>query len=243
MRRAVQYHNEEEVSIRNTRLGDTLKLAAAVIALLAVAAVALCVGCAGNGDSERQSQPSSSPSSESDLDRYFLRDAATVEAMGLPVYWLGREFAAGDLVFQGPYVSGFGAEVTGGGIRIDYFSPAPHVEDAQLVEGPDTSLEVATYSKDAWNLVKDRWINPPTPGVTRRTVSVLGKSAEMFFAPSPPSRPLNALWLIIDLGDVVVMASAQSGGPMTPGGADYSPFINDPDLLVQVMQDLRPYPQ
>ena len=90
MRRAVQYHNEEEMSIRNTRLGDTLKLAAAVIALLAVAAVALCVGCAGNGDSERQSQPSSSPSSESDLDRYFLRDAATVEAMGLPVYWLGR---------------------------------------------------------------------------------------------------------------------------------------------------------
>jgi len=61
--------------------------------------------------------------------------------------------------------------------------------------------------------------------------------------PSYPNRPLNILRLVLDYGDVVVVAAAAAGGPVHPGGPDYNPFINDPDLFVQVMQGLRPYPE
>ena len=196
-----------------------------------MASLSLCFGCGGNGDSH----------TDTNLDRYFLRDAATVEAMGLPVYWLGHEFSAADLVFRGPYASEFGAEVQGGGINVDYFAPLQ--KDAKLFEGPDTTLKVTTYSRDAWSLVESSTMNPPVSGVTRRAVTVGDKAGTLLYLPSPPDRPLNILQLVVDLGEVVVVGTADAGGPMTPGGPDYSPFINNPDLLVQVMQELRPYPQ
>jgi hypothetical protein len=230
------------MSIGNVRIIDMLKLAAAVLALPAVVAIGLFLGCGGNHVLERDSRQSSprDGNAEGDLDKYFLRDAATVEAMGLPVYWLGRDFAAGTLLFHGPYVAEFGGEVTGGGISMKYFAPLQN--DAQLFEGPDTTLQVTTYSRAAWEVVEDRTTNPPTPGVTRKIVSVLGRNAEVFSAASA-TRPLNALWVVIDLDDVVVVARAQSGGPVSPGGPDHSPFINNPDLLIQVMEGLRPYPE
>ena len=40
-----------------------------------------------------------------------------------------------------------------------------------------------------------------------------------------------------------MVAGTNSGGPMYPGGPDYNPFINNPDLLVALMEDLRPYPE
>jgi len=52
--------------------------------------------------------------SEDGLDKYFLRDVAAMEDLGLPVYWLGTEFTVDGHVFHGPYVSEFGAEVEGG---------------------------------------------------------------------------------------------------------------------------------
>jgi hypothetical protein len=78
--------------------------------------------------------------------------------------------------------------------------------------------------------------------VTRRTVSVGGREGELLFLPLG-TRPLNILRLVLDLGDVVVVAQTHAGGPVYPGGPDYTPFINNPDLLIQVMEDLRPYPE
>jgi hypothetical protein len=115
-------------------------------------------------------------------------------------------------------------------------------DEVSAGDGPSTVLEITIYSPAAWEGVERRVLTPETPGASHRSVSVLGKQAELYSAPGG-TRPLNALWLVLDLGDVIVLAQANSGGPITPGGPDYSPFINNPDLLVQVMQDLRPYPQ
>jgi len=209
------------MSIRNVRALDLLKLAGSVAALIVVVAAFMWISRSCDGESE------------SDLDKYFLRDAATVEALGLPVYWLGREFTVDGLVFRGPEVAKFGAEVEGGGIHMDYLAS---------VDGGNTGMELTIYSRDAWGLVEDSMMNPGLPGVTRRAVTVGGREGELLFLPLD-TRPLNVLRLVLDFGDVVVVAVARAGGAVYPGGPDYSPFINNPDLLPQVMEDLRPYPQ
>jgi len=103
-------------------------------------------------------------------------------------------------------------------------------------------FDLTIQGRDAWEVAKDRALNPRLPGVTRRVVTVAGREAELISIPLD-TRPLNTLWLVLDLGDVVVVAQALAGGSVQADGPDYSPFINNPDLLVQVMQDLRPYPQ
>ena len=157
------------MSIGNTRAFDLPKAVASLCALIAIVAAALWVSCGGDDQSE------------GDLDEYFLRDVATVEAMGLPVYWLGTEFTVDGLVFRGPYVSEFGAEVEGGGIRMSY-----------VLVGGNTPAYLTIYSRDAWELVKDRMMNPRLPGVTRRTVTVGGRQAELIAIPLG-TRPLNVL--------------------------------------------------
>ena len=196
----------------------------AVVSLCALIAIVAAVACIGRGGDDQ---------SEGDLDEYFLRDVATVEAMGLPVYWLGTEFTVDGLVFRGPYGAEFGAEVEGGGIRAAYLAP---------LDGGNVAFRVTTYTRDAWELTKERVLNPGLPGVTRETVTVAGREAQLISVPLG-TRPVNTLWLVLDLGDVVVLATAGAGGAVYPGGPDYNPFINNPDLLIQVMEDLRPYPE
>jgi hypothetical protein len=206
------------VSTRNIGAFDLPKTVASVCALIAIAAAVACIGCGSDDDSE------------GGLDKYFLRDVATVRAMGLPVYWLGTEFTVDGFVFRGPYGAEFGAEVEGG-IHMSY----------RLVGGNST-LDLTVYSRDAWVRAEGRVRDPGLPGVTRRTVTVGDRKAELISVPLG-TRPVNTLWLVLDLGDVVVLATAGAGGAVYPGGPDYNPFINTPDLLIQVMEDLRPYPE
>jgi len=225
VRQAVHYHGGEEMSRRNFHALAWL-VAAPLCGLIAVMAIALSISCDPNDQSE------------GGLDKYFLRDVAAMQDMGLPVYWLGREFNVGALAFQGPYGVGFGGEVEGGGIFMQYISWL----EGTPGEGTNTSLEMTEYSRGAWDLVKDRIMNSSAPGITRRAVSVQGEEAVMILQ-AAGARPLNEIWLVLDRGDVTVVASANSGGPVSPGGPDYNTFINNPDLLVQVMQDLRHYPE
>jgi len=205
----------------NIRALDLLKLAAAVAASIVVVAGFACISRSLNDSPEEQAYG------------YFLRDVATVEAMGLPVYWLGREFTVDGLGFRGPYGGGFGGEVEGGGIYMTY-----------LLEGANSSLDLTVYSREAWELVKDRMMNPRLPGIERRTVSVAGRDGELLFQYAGAGPRLNALWLVLDLGDVVAVAEAHSViGSAVQGSPELNPLIKNPDLLVQVMQDLRPYPQ
>ena len=187
---------------------------------MVVAAAALWTSC----DPEEQPQEG--------LDKYFLRDAAAMQATGLPVYWLGTEFTVEGLVFRGPYGAEFGGEVEQG-IGMSYLAP---------VDGGNTGLGLTVRSRDAWARLEERVRNPGLPGVTRRMVTVGDREAELISIPLD-TRPVNTLRLILELDEVVVVASALAGGAVYPGGPDYDPFINNPDLLVQVMQNLRPYPE
>lgn len=204
----------------NIRFPPWLKLSASVALLIAVVAVVFYVNRAGDDG-------------EGDLDEYFLRDVATVEAMGLPVYWLGTEFTVDGLVFRGPYGFEYGPEVEGVGIEMTY--------QASL-DGGNVVFDLNVFSRDVWELTKERVLNPGLPGVTRNSVTVAGREAQLISVPLG-TRPVNTLWLLLDLGDVVVLATALAGGAVYPGGPDSNPFINNPDLLIQVMEDLRLYPE
>jgi hypothetical protein len=203
------------------------------IATLAVVVYAVSYGSSSNDD---------------DVDQrfydYFLRDAKVMEDLGLPVYWLGRGFTAGALTFQGPYGAEFGGEVEGGGISMGYI----YWIDGTPGEGSNFSLEITVYGPDAWELVRDRIISPPPPAVpsrysvTRRTVHVNGREAQLIAVPSG-NRRVNGLSLILDVDSVVVVAQAASvlSGY---GASELNIFIKNPDLLVQVIdENLRPYPE
>jgi hypothetical protein len=194
-----------------------------------LAAVALLISGCGAGHDRRDDRG---------LDPDFLAAVATAQALHYPVYWLGEEFTLDGLVFEGPDMVDFGSEREGGKVGMTYVAP---------IEGGNTALHLSAYSRNAWAVVEDRITDPQIPGeprpVTRRTVTVATREAELLSLPLA-TREVNQLWLILDMGDGVVVAVAGSGGPVYPGGPDYNPFINNPDLLVQVIEDnLRPYPE
>ncbi len=172
---------------------------------------------------------------------YFLRDEKAMEDMGLPVYWLGRGFTAGGLTFQGPYGAEFGGEVEGGGIFLHYTSWL----DGTPFEGSNIWLDITVYGPAAWEPVKDRILNPrvlSTEGeVKQRTANVGGRQAQLIAIPGLPSRPVARLRLVIELEPVVVVGEAVSN--LSADGTELSIFIKNPDLFVQVMQGLRPYPE
>ena len=171
-----------------------------------------------------------------DLDKYFRRDVATAQAAGLEVYWLGQEFTADGLVFSGSYGAEFGAEVPGG-IQLTYLAPS------RAGGSSHTRLDLIVRTRDAWAQAEARIREPGVPGVSRRMVAVQGREAELISIPLG-TRPLNTLWLVLDVEDAVVVGQTLAGGRAYPGGPDYNPFINNPDVLVQVIEEnLRPYPE
>ena len=196
-----------------------------VIGALIAVLLVLSLWQAGCQD-ERETGPS--------LDAAFLSPVAAAHEAGLTVYWLGASFEASGVLFstrEAKFPEGI-AGVSLEGLVVRYSS------DPELGGFLDLNL----LSSSDWDQVKEKMMNPRTPGTSHRTVSVAGRDGELLLQPAG-ARPLNALWLILDLGDVVLVAQSNSSGATRPGGPDYNPFINNPDLLVQVMQDLRPYPQ
>lgn len=196
-----------------------LKLAAATLALVVVIPVAIWTSRNLND----------APADET---RFTEADAA--KEAGLMVYWLGPSFQAGGVLFrisEAEFPEGF-AGVPLQGLEVGYSSQPE----------PAGILYMQVLSRSDWDQVMEKVINPPLTGVTRRAVTVGGTQGELLFLPGG-SRPLNILCLVLDLGDVVVIAQTYAGGPEYPGGPDYNPFINNPDLLMQVMEGLRPYPE
>jgi hypothetical protein len=220
----------QKMSMSNIRTYGWLKLAASVVALIAVVAVVFYINRGGGDDQD-------------EFYGYFLRDAKAMQEMGLPVYWLGRAFTAtpGGLIFQGPYGLEFGGEVEGGGIFMRYVSWL----DGTPFEGTNIGLQITVYSPDAWELAKDRILNPRLLSnegeATRRAVIVKGRQAELISVPSN-YRPVNVLSLILDLDTVVVVGEAHSV-LSADGDSELNIFIKNPDLLMQVLHDLRPYPE
>ena len=77
-------------------------------------------------------------------------------------------------------------------------------------------------------------------GTTSQRVRVGNWDGELLSLPSG-TRPVNQLVLIVDLGNTIVVGRAFSGGPGIPG-EDANPLIQA-DLLIDLMAQVRPYPQ
>ncbi len=173
---------------------------------------------------------------------YFLRDVKTMQDMELPVYWLGNGFTANGLAFQGPY--GSGDEVEGGGAQVGYSAWL-----ATPFAGSNPSLDITVYSPAAWERVKQGILNLPLPGVpsrykvTKREVNIQGQQAQLITHPAG-DLPAHRINVVLTFDSVVVRAEVDDIVTSDRAlDAQLNVFINNPDLLVQVMQNLRPYPQ
>lgn len=164
----------------------------------------------------------------------FQTAVARAPQAGYTVYWLGREFQAGGLTFKGPEVSGTEAEgLEGGGVATSY--------GADLPQGGGVNLGITLYSANAWGRVSARIEKTGVAGWKTNQVVILGRVAELQWA-SAGTRPVNSLTLILSLGDTHIVAGAGAGGPVTPGGPDANPLVDEQTFL-SVMRQLRPYPQ
>jgi hypothetical protein len=196
-----------------------------VVAALTVGLVVLAAGLAGCEDEQNGGPGGDEP---------VLTEAEAAKDAGLAVYWLGPSFEAGGVLFRisdAQFPEGI-VSVPVPGLALSYSSQPE----------PAGSLDLEVLSRSDWDEVREKVSNPPLSGVTRRTVTVGGREGELLYLPLG-TRPVNQLWLSLDLGDAVVVAIGSSAGPAEEGGPDRNPMISDPDLFVQVMQDLRPYPQ
>ena len=194
----------------------------AAVGALTASLVVFLAGC----EDEEQTQRN--------LDAAFLTPVAAAKEAGLTVYWLGPSFEAGGVLFstrEAKFPEGI-AGVPLQGLVLRY-SSEPELGGF---------LDLQLLPKSDWDQVKEKLVNPQAPGARHRAVSVAGRQGDLFLQ-SAGARPLNALSLIVDLGDVALVADTNSSGAVSPDGPDYNPLINDPDLFIQVMQDLRPYPE
>jgi hypothetical protein len=239
VRRALQYHGgkkmstpeQQEMSSPLRALFGTCRVLRspgrwhAVVGTLAAALVILSAGLAGCED-EQDNGPG--------VNQPVLTEAEAAQEAGLTAYWLGPSFEAGGVLFrisEAYFPEGI-AGVPLRGLKIGYSSQPE----------PAGSLYLYVFSRSDRHQVEEKVLKPPVTGVTRKEVTVDGREGELLYLPLD-TRPLNQLWLSLDLGDAVVVAVVLSAGPVEEGGPDHNPIINDPDLLIQVMQNLRPYPE
>ncbi len=213
----------------------------------------LCTACFGLGDASPESNDNSLPCVNQDatvdpncLDQesfgYFLRDVDKMQSMGLPTYWLGRKFQAGGLTLQGPYGLENDGEPEDDKIEMRYNA---WLEETPF-QGRTVGFSLLIYGPRTWDTVKQRYLNPssPPPGnlkPSKKTVTVQGHDAQLWTLPAV-NRPVNAVALVVQLDPVTIVVEAPS--LLSPAdGTEGNIFVKNPDLLVQVMQNLRPYPQ
>lgn len=187
-----------------------------------VVAIALA-RCSGGGAPE-------APSRESVFSD-FKTVVASADRDGYTPYWLGREFTAGGLVFQGPITSDLPGQVAGGGVRMEYNADLALRGSAGVV-----GLEVTVYSPAAWEKARST-----QDGSATKYVRVAGQEAKLFLI-AAGTRPVAQARLLLVFGNTTVLAIAGSGGPEAAGGPDVNPLIDETAFLA-VMQNLRPYPQ
>lgn len=162
----------------------------------------------------------------------FQTAVARAPKDGYTVYWLGRSFTAGGLTFTGPEVSGTEAGgLPGGGVDFSYNPP-----------GSGAGLNISLLSDAAWQRARGRVERTPgSAGWQTKQVMFLGRPAVLQWA-SAGTRPLDVLALILTLGDTHIVAGTSATGPLTPGGPDTNPLIDEQTFL-SIMQQLRRYSQ
>ena len=147
------------------------------------------------------------------------------------LYWLGEQFEAGSLSFRVTAANEFIDRREGPGLEITYIAD---------IGGGHVTFDVESYSGPRGGAAVLRERALAVRGTTSQRVRVGNWDAELLSLPSG-TRPVNQLWLFVDLGDTIVVAQAGSGGPGIPG-EDANPLIQA-DLLIDLMTQLRPYPE
>jgi hypothetical protein len=162
----------------------------------------------------------------------LLEAVERVQEAGLTPFWLGTRFPAGTASF----------------------ALQPATEVLPLSEGPP-ALELRyqgvvtaggpfylTSAAKKGSGVEDARRKLLNDSGTKHEILQVGEwDAELFSLPSG-IRPVNLLRLVVDTGDVYVIAKAYAVGNGIPG-QDPNPLI-DKDLLISVVAEhLRPYPE
>jgi len=160
-----------------------------------------------------------------DLPPELTTPVAGAQEAGLRAYWVGPEFEAGGRTFH----------ATGGRfedheepsfVNVYYQSPSEG--------GGSVGFWITFYPPEQWESAKAR-VLPRSTDVTRQSIIVHGWSAQLFSI--PVGRWTNQL-VIVDAPDGIIV---------TRGNASISNFrqvnpLNDPDVLLAVLENLRPYP-
>lgn len=140
-------------------------------------------------------------------------------------YWLGRSFDAGGLHFTGPTVADFGDEISGGGVTMDY--------DASHGVG---NLAVSLFSSSAWQDALRRGFGRRVAGSEQNTFVIAGVPATVTSGPVHN----EGVRVDMDFGNTHVLVRA---GPSFDLSNHDTNTLNDVTTLVDVLQNLRPYPQ
>ncbi len=143
---------------------------------------------------------------------------------GVTVYWLGEKFQAGGIEYK---IAGETQLIdrtgTIPGVKLFYRGPA---RGGSVVVDFD-SYASSSGEPDAWKeSLQD------LPGASEQDATVAGYDGDVFLVPLD-NRPVNQVWLFVDVQDSVLVATAFSGSNGIPGEDD-NPLL-DPDLLVETV--------
>lgn len=163
----------------------------------------------------------------------FLTPVAEAQAAGVKLYWLGDAFKAGSLVYE----INAGSDVIS---RTHIPPPGGQLAYWAHLEKGTTGMNVQSYVKGSHEADAVREAAAGVPGFSYRRVQVGPWKGQLYTLPGG-SRPVNQLWLFVDVGDSIVVGQASSGTSGIPG-EDVDPLIQS-DVLIFVMEQLRPYPQ
>jgi hypothetical protein len=192
------------------------------VAVLAASFAFSCVSITGGGE-------------ELDPERYKTPVAQAVEA-GLRPYWLGPAFELGGLSFNSVE-----AEFPEGaaGQRID----GVEIRYAAIVDyARKGSLDLSTFRKSDWAMAEGALRSPQGIAGDSNDARIQGREAEIITL-STATRPLNRIYVIMDLGDQVLLVQTASRSTGGRGGIpDVNPLLDQATLL-SVLENLRPYPE
>ena len=191
-------------------------------ALPALFLIVMAVGCIPLAESDESRDPRGYSE--------FLTPVAEAEDAGVRLYWLGEQFEVGSIPFRLAGASEFVEEQYGGpGVIFAYSGDTG---------GGHVAFTVGSYSAQRGGAAVLRERVLAVQGATSQRVRVGNWEGELLSLPAG-TRPVNQLVLIVDIGNTIVVGRAFSGGTGIPG-EDANPLIQA-DLLIEVMEQLRPY--
>ncbi|MDZ4278985.1 MAG: hypothetical protein U1B78_07585 [Dehalococcoidia bacterium] len=160
----------------------------------------------------------------------FENAVEKAQGSGLRPYWLGQQFQ----------IVGSTLQVSS---KASFYGPKqPALNITYLVTGGEGGpVNVFTYSKaqGGWELVLEQARRNPDTVI--QETAIQSWPAELWLVPTA-SRPVNAAVFVIDLDDMVVLATAKSASTGVPD-EDVNPLIDSEVLRTVLEEHLRPYPE